>query len=114
MASPLLKPLVDGAVHIFGADPAGLYRWVCRAWELLFRNCGTIELASRGPRSCVFVLHEPPAIMTERAYLEGMASSFGGPLERFDVKGNVDLDVRADEVRFIISWIADGAKKTSR
>lgn len=114
MASPILKPLVDGAVHIFGAEPAALYRWICRAWGVLFRNCGDLELRAIAARSCIVVLHEPPAVVKERAYLEGMTSSFGGPLEMFDVAGKVELDVRPQEVRFLISWSAAGKASAAR
>lgn len=44
---PLLRPLVQGGVRLFGANPSSVIRMSPRAWSLVARDCGT-HLVSRG------------------------------------------------------------------
>jgi hypothetical protein len=40
-AGPLLSPLVQGGLRLFGATPYSIIRMSPRAWQLVTRDCGT-------------------------------------------------------------------------
>ena len=47
LEQPLLRPLVQGGLRLFGATPYSVVRMSPRAWSLVTRDCGTHEV-SRG------------------------------------------------------------------
>jgi hypothetical protein len=104
MEAPMLRALVDGALRLFASSPGGAYRWVCRGWTVLFRHCGTLEIASSDARSCTLVIKDPAREIRVRPYLQGMASSLSLPLQLFQAEGTVLLEEQSDEIRFFVHW----------
>ena len=43
ITQPLMKPLVHGAVHVWGRSPAALVRRTPQAWQLVAKNCGELR-----------------------------------------------------------------------
>lgn len=100
-----LKPFLNLVSALFAPSPAALYKYVPRAWALVYRNCGRIEVEDVGPGVTRIVCAEfPPELRSPE-----FAASMGGTLESiFDLcayDGRVQVDPTADgSVRYVATW----------
>ena len=110
ISQPLIRTLVEGGMSLFGRSPLALYKRTPRAWSLVSRDCGVIEVDDGGDgRSAIMTLHDVPESCRGHAGLVTMLA--GG------VRGQGDfcmVDVRGDvraprfsthgEAELHISW----------
>ena len=104
--APLLKPLVDGAVRLFGLEPGGVLRFAPRVWGTIFRHCGDMEVAGGEREARVSLLRLPPPVRHHPFLV-----SIGGAVEAVGdicrVKGQVTFEPRAaasDRADFVMRW----------
>jgi hypothetical protein len=95
-----LKPLLDGAVRLFGLSPAGMTKIAPRAWALVSRDCGelVLEPSSRPNEARVVLAHFPPPLFRSRTFIVGLAGAFECFYDLSAVRGEVSItNERPDE-----------------
>jgi hypothetical protein len=91
--SPLLKPIVDGAIEIFGLAPEALLRWVPRGWSAVYRNCGNMTVLERGLRSGRVGFDDiTPALLRSDVFIEALRASFEALFTVCHVYGEAKVD----------------------
>ena len=73
---PLLRPLVQGALQLFGVTPSSLVRWTGHAYHQIYKECG--EVLVNDDRSVVTVIGLPPFLRDSMPWLEGVAGALDG------------------------------------
>jgi len=105
---PLLRTLVDGALGIFGRNPAKIMRWVPKAWSLIYRDCGQMRCAHAGEGSVSLELVLlPPSIVHSRCYLTGTAATLSAFFDWLGFEGQVRIEGPCATTRtasFHLSW----------
>jgi hypothetical protein len=108
LESPLLKPIVDGVVGLFGLAPESLLRWAPRAWLTIYRNCGTMTVLERGIRSGRLGFDDiTPALVRSGAFIEALRASFEAVFTLCRVYGEVRVescDLAARQAVYAFSW----------
>jgi hypothetical protein len=104
MAGPLLGPLVNGAIRLFGLDPRSILKLAPRAYTNLFRDCGTLTWFNDHPTKAELRLTDAPLVLVASdAYLAGIAASFEAVFTITQTKGTVSARRRGPhEVSFEI------------
>jgi hypothetical protein len=90
---PLLRPFVEGALALFGRDPAKLLRWVPKVWSLLYRDCGemTCPLTSAGAAR-LELSGLPACIVGSSCYLTGTAATISAFFDFLEIEGRVAVE----------------------
>jgi len=105
---PLLRPLVDGALGLFGRNPTKILRWVPKAWSLIYRDCGEMRCTHAGEGSARLELGLlPPPIVHSSCYLTGTAATVSAFFDWLDIEGQVRLEgpcATTQTAVFHLSW----------
>lgn len=108
METPLLKPLIDGAIAIFGLSPGNLLKWAPRIWEAIYRNCGTLTLTAAGTATAEVVYESiPPALRRSPDFIEALRASFETVFVLAQVQGVVvveEMDLTHGRAVYAFSW----------
>lgn len=76
---PLVKPLYEASVRIFGFDLIGFCRAVCRFYNNEYRAMGVMEAIGQDDKSVVVMLTEmPPEMFEDNLYLLLLTGMFEG------------------------------------
>jgi hypothetical protein len=67
---PMIKPLYEASIRLFGFDLIGFCRAVSRFYSAEYRGMGTLEAIPQDDGSVVVMLTEAPAIMFEGGYYQ--------------------------------------------
>jgi hypothetical protein len=73
---PLLRPLVEGAIKLFGVTPSSLVRWTRHAYLQIYRDCGDVLVNE--DRTLVSVTGLPAHLRASQPWLEGIAGALDG------------------------------------
>ncbi|MBI5542333.1 MAG: hypothetical protein HY901_00465, partial [Deltaproteobacteria bacterium] len=104
---PLLRPLVEASVKVFGLTPISWLQWIPRLWPSMCRNCGTLEVGETSPSRCtIHFAKAPPALVQSRPFLISLCGSCEGVIQLCKVKGRVEheLDPRTGVVLLRARW----------
>ena len=104
--APLLKPLVDGAVRLFGLEPGGVLRFAPKVWGTIFRHCGDLEVVGGDREARVSLVRLPPAVR-HHPFLVSIAGAVEATGEICRVQGRVTFEPRAassDRADFVLRW----------
>lgn len=104
---PILRPIIEGALRVLGADTARLLGWSPRAFGLLFRDVGemSVEIGAGADTATIRLTGLPPEVADSRAYLLGMAAALSAVFTLTGADGRANLAAAADgEARFELSW----------
>lgn len=108
MDTPLLKPLIDGAIAIFGLSPGHLLKWAPRVWEAIYRNCGTMTVTSVSGTTAEIVLESiAPALRRSPDFIEALRASFETLFVLARTEGTVvieEMDLGRARAVFGFSW----------
>lgn len=108
LESPLLKPLLDGVVGMFGLAPESLLRWSPRAWNAVYRNCGSLNVLERGIRSARVGFDDiTPTLLRSDTFIEALRASFEAVFTLCRVYGEVKVeafDPAARSAVYAFSW----------
>ncbi|MEK7703737.1 MAG: hypothetical protein AAB426_02165 [Myxococcota bacterium] len=90
---PLLKPIVDGGVRVFGLSPRTFARLTPTAWGLISRDAGDLLFeAQSGEQSARLSLRNfPLALATSGTFFLGMVGVFEAFFEATGTHGQVVL-----------------------
>jgi len=106
---PLLKPILEGAIALFGLTPHGLYRVTPRGFAMIYRNIGEVRYEVVGDQHARIV-HEaiPPSLLEVPWYLEGIAGAFEAGYAFLGLEGEVrfELDAGLRTAHYDIHWVA--------
>jgi len=107
---PLIRPLLQSALRLFGASPASMVKLVGRTWALVSRNCGTYSCVDESSkRRCVSVVSDFPTRFYRRrqAWLESAIGGYEAFFAPFHLQGRVSVtetDFAAGSARFVLEW----------
>lgn len=106
MDRPLLKPLLDAAVRLFGLSPAGVFRMAPQGWKATFRGCGDVVVASSEPGRVRLELRGAPSALRHEAFLASIAGSFEAIFDLTKAPdGRVAVELRdASDPAFVATW----------
>jgi hypothetical protein len=108
METPLLKPLVDGAVAIFGLSPGNLLRWAPKTWDAIYRNCGAMTLTAAGTATAQLVFESiAPPLRRSPDFIEALRASFETIFVLAHVQGVVvveEMDLAHARAVYAFSW----------
>lgn len=106
LSGPQLGALLTGALRLFGATPAGLYRWAGRAWGHVTEGCGTLKLDRAEGQEAWLLIDGMPPELADPDYLEAVAATMESVFDVCQVDGDVSVVPRADGGRFHARWRA--------
>lgn len=104
LGGPQLGALVSTALRLFGATPAGLYRWAGRAWAHVVEGGGALRLDRTEGNEAWLALEGMPAELADPEYLEAVAGALESVLDVCWVEGDVSVVPRTDGGRFHARW----------
>jgi hypothetical protein len=111
LGGPQLGGLLGTALRLFGATPAGLYRWAGRAWSHIMEGCGELRLDRVEGQEAWLLLEGMPAELAEPDYLEAVAAALESVLDVCRVEGDASVVPRPDGGRFHVRWRAAPARR---
>jgi hypothetical protein len=118
METPLLKPLVDGAIAIFGLSPGHLLKWAPRIWDAIYRNCGTMTVTqATGNTARIEYESIAPALRRSPAFIEALRASFETLFVLARTEGTVvveEMDFGRARAIYGFSWAATGPAAAPR
>ena len=105
---PLLKPMLDGALAIFGRSLVKMIGWAPKVWGLVYRDAGRMVVAAAEEgRMRLELVDIPLAIASSPHYLAGSAETFAGFFDVAGVDGEVELigpDLATRSAAFVLTW----------
>jgi len=107
---PTLRPIIDGAIRIFGLSPGKLFGWAPRVWPLIFKDAGALHVELGDARATIRLVDLPPGIADNVDYLHGTASAIAAVFDLVGVRGDCRLVGHGNGgARFELDWErADG------
>lgn len=106
--TPLWKQFIGGGLRLLGREPAGLGRWLPRAFSVVFRGCGQWDVECRGPGELSVRLREiPESIISQRRWLQSLGAGMNALFLLCDTPGHsalVAVDEGIREARFRLRW----------
>lgn len=104
---PLFGPLARGAVGLFGRSAVGLERMFPRAWGLVSRGCGRMEMVESKRGHAVMQLDGVPEILRLVPYALGFQGAFDACRDFVRTAGTSVLDssgLAEGRVRYVLDW----------
>jgi hypothetical protein len=107
---PLIRPILQSSLRVFGATPASILKMVGRTWALASRNCGSYACVDESDqrRSTSIVRDFPTRLYRRReAWLETAMGGYEGFFAPFRLDGTVrvtDRDFAAGSASFLLEW----------
>lgn len=90
---PFLRPVVQGALRVFGVTPKGILRHIDNTWDAGTRHAGRMEVT--------FGEHEATihhrGMVADEVWLHGFIGLLQGVLELTDCDGAVDMRLADDD-----------------
>ncbi len=106
--SPLWKNFIGGAVRLLGRDPASLGRWLPKAFQLVFCDCGFWVVEASGDHELTVSVADLPTPLAEhRAWLRSLAIGMKPLFALCGTDGTCDLvsvDAAMGRARYRLAW----------
>jgi hypothetical protein len=101
---PLLRPLRDGAIKLFGPRPSSLFRWARHGWDMSMRRLGKVRY-DEAERGCRLIFTGVPArFAVSEPWRAALSGTLHGMLEAVERSGDVRLHVDGDALVFRVCW----------
>lgn len=111
--TPILRPLVQGGLRLFGASPGRVLSWAPKVYGQLFRDAGVMRFTSHGPGQARLELSLLPAsVAASRDYVDGIAAAIAAVFDLMRCKGEVvieRIDAPGRRASFGLRWDEDEA-----
>lgn len=104
---PLFRPLMRGAVNVFGGGPVAVFKQLPRALTLSNRATGTIEVKQSRPHEVVYHWIGLPPVLQDRVWIEGQRGVSVGVLRLLDIHGSCEAHVDDGDpsrIEFVVTW----------
>jgi hypothetical protein len=112
---PVLGPLFQVGLRLFGLTPATCLRWASKGWDASFRNSGTLVGEVLEPGRGRIVYAGLPNVCTDSdAWVESAQSTVYGVFDVTRTKGVVRLDLRGRAEGGMVvevEWVAGGSSR---
>jgi len=109
---PLMKPIISGAINLFGLTPHSIIRFYPRLWTRMYKDCGQLSIKKEGPTIAHIIVSEiPRQIIESRGYIVGLEGAFSTSFTLCRVKGKVFTKQRSTEkcmLVFVAKWEKKG------
>jgi hypothetical protein len=104
--TPLLRPILEGAIRLLGLKPEGIFKWAPQAWSTTFKHCGRVTWQHVAPGHGRVVLGEcPPLLVGSRSWLLTAQGAFEGGLVLAQANdARVALEPRPDGGAYELFW----------
>ncbi len=100
---PLFRPIIQGTLRLFGKGPGPLFRTLPRAWRLVNRESGELEVEVAEDAVRVIV-HGLPPVLDVQAFKESWVGTAQGILELAGSDGTADVDPRSGGFVVTARW----------
>jgi hypothetical protein len=106
LKGPMLSPLLDGAVALFGLTPNTLFKLLPRGWGSVYRGCGELKIEGRGnTQARIMWRGVPDEVRASEPYLYGVAATFSALLAVTNAEGDVvPTVVPGNAIEFAAKW----------
>jgi hypothetical protein len=106
---PFMRPLVHGALFLFGDTPAGLVRRTGQAWHLVTKNCGDFKAVETGePNSIIYRGDNVAPSYRVPCLVPMWAGGLEGQIDWIGTEGTVETRSQLLEeqgtVEFVVRW----------
>jgi hypothetical protein len=106
---PFVRPLVHGALFLWGDTPAGLVRRTPHAWHLVTRGCGDFKAVEADEQNAIVFRSDNLAPLCRAdSLIEMWAGGLEGQIDWVGVEGSVETRSRhfleRGVVEFIVRW----------
>ena len=105
----LMRPLATGGLFLYGRNPGSMYRLLPKAYSLVFRNAGDIDVHLDGDHGAEMVFTNLPPAMRRPAVLAHFRGNCHGVLRYLGFEGEVEMDetrLAEGTLRFAVRWSA--------
>jgi hypothetical protein len=106
--SSLLKPFVEGIARVLGLTPTTFVKMAPRGWELVYRDCGSLEgRPVSETEACLVISDLPAACVRNELWLEAVRSTFFTAFDLSQVEGEIEwqeLDLTARRASMQFRW----------
>jgi hypothetical protein len=106
--TPLFRPIMDGALALFGSKPGLWARTIPPGWSVVFRDCGHWEIVRSLPGTVELALRDlPDACLRDDVWLGAVAASLSAMIDAARVAGGVEcvaFDRASREAAFAYRW----------
>jgi hypothetical protein len=90
--TPLWSGFIRPAVKLLGTDPAALGRWIPRAMQIVFRDCGQWSAELSGTAELTVSVRElPPELANHRLWLRSLGIGMRPVFQVSQTQGTADL-----------------------
>jgi hypothetical protein len=105
LQTPLFRPILQGALAIFGKDPQRVYKVMPTAWIAAMKDCGQLVADVATPGVVTLTIHGMPAVARDRDFLVAAGGAFEVVLDECGVDGRCQLELPgAGDPRFVTRW----------
>lgn len=111
--TPLFRPILNGAIGLFGLTPASVYKVLPRAWSLTSKNAGSILQRAIDERTHEIAYRDLPALMRVPSMAVTTRGSVYGILDLLEFEGAVETDATALDQGTIVHQIRWAPKADS-
>jgi hypothetical protein len=88
----VLRPLVEGAISLFGRTPHSLVRMSPRAWSLVARDCGGQRVQrGSGRTELTLEVFDLPRVLATPGYVDHCVGNFEAVLKYLKRRGTVNV-----------------------
>lgn len=103
---PLLRPLVDACVKLFGMSPLSWIKWIPQLWRAMVRDGGQLEVVEDSANSATLAYQDVPPFASSPGFLVSMCGAFEGALALTHHQGRVSylVDDTRKAVFFKATW----------
>jgi hypothetical protein len=104
--TPLLGPMFEGGLALFGVQPAAFLKLLPRGWGHVYKNCGEVSVTRSGKGYATIQWSGVPEVIAQSdAYLAGVGASFEALLQITEVSCTVTHEVTApNRVLYEAKW----------
>jgi hypothetical protein len=106
MEGPLLRPLRDVTIRVFGAHPHAVMKLAPKAWPMIFRDCGELEYDAAGKTEGVLRLkNAAPEFLASDTYRRGTGATFDALATVGGAKSAATtVEVRDSIIQWTVRW----------
>lgn len=115
--TPLWSGFVGPAIRLLGREPGGLGRWIPKALDIMFRNCGAFSISPDGDATIVIEAHGlPDSLCNHRLWLRSLGIGFRALFAICTTPGTSDLesfDPEGRTARYRLTWKSEAMNATA-
>jgi len=111
LETPLFRPILQGALAVFGRDPQKVYKVLPTAWTAAMKSCGDLVADVGTPGLVTLTIRGMPEVARDRDFLVATGGAFEVVFDECRVDGRCQLQSRgrSEDPRYLAHWKPRGA-----